>query len=118
MNVLNAYDNLPHDLIVEKREAYGIDRKSLHLVSAYLNFRKQRIKIGSAYTDWVDVIRGIPRSSISGPLLFNVFINNLFVVSEKFNTCNFANGSIPIFYGNNLPLILSKLEHGMENLLY
>ena len=42
----------------------------------------------------------------------------MFVVSEKFNTCNFADGNIPISYGNNLPLILSKLGLGMENLLY
>lgn len=60
MDLLKACDNLPHDPIVGKLEAYGLDRKSLHLVSAYLSFRKQWTKTGSAYSVWANVIRGIP----------------------------------------------------------
>ena len=51
MNLSKAYDCLPHDLMVAKLEAYGISKESLQLISDYLSYRKQRTKIGSAYSD-------------------------------------------------------------------
>ena len=40
----------------------------------YLSRRKQRTKIGSAYSNWSEVLRGIAQGAILGPLLFNIFI--------------------------------------------
>ena len=60
MDLSKAYDCLPTDLMVAKLEAYGIPKESLQLISDYLSYRKQRTEIGSAYSDWANVIRGIP----------------------------------------------------------
>ena len=118
MDLSKAYDCLPHDLMVAKLEAYGISKESLQLISDYLSYRKQRTKIGSAYSDWANVIRGIPQGSILGPLLFNIFINDIFLVVEKSDICNFADDNTLYSHGSNLPLILNNLEHDMKNLLY
>ena len=83
MDLSKAYDCLPHDLMVAKLEAHGISKESLQLTSDYLSYRKQRTKIGSAYSDWANVISEIPQRSILGPLLFNIFINDIFLVIEK-----------------------------------
>ena len=83
MDLSKAYDCLPHDLMVAKLEAYGLAKESLQLISDYLSYRKQRTKIGSAYSDWAYVIRGIPQGSILGLFLFNIFNNDIFLVIEK-----------------------------------
>ena len=57
MDLSKAYDCLPHDLMVAKLEACGISKEGLQLISDYLSYRKQRTKIGSAYSDWTNVIR-------------------------------------------------------------
>ena len=72
-------DCLPHDLLIAKLEAYGLDNDSLNLLLDYLSFRKQRTKVGSAYSKCSKIRRGIPQRSILGQLLFNIFINDIFM---------------------------------------
>ena len=117
MDLSKTY-GLLHDLMVAKLEAYGISKESLQLISDYLSYRKQWTKIGSAYSDWANNIRGIPQGSILGPLLFNIFINDIFLVVEKSDICNFADDNTLYSHGSNLPVILNNLEHDIRNLLY
>ena len=53
-----------------------------------------------------------------GPLLSNIFINDIFLIVEKSDICNFADDNTLYSLGSNLPLILSNLEHDMRSLLY
>ena len=68
MDLSKAYDFLPHDLLIAKLDAYGLDNGSLNLLLDYLSFRKQRSKVASAYSKWSKFRRGIPQGSILGPL--------------------------------------------------
>ena len=95
-----------------------MDSRKLSYLSDYLSYRKQRTKVGSAYSNWANVIRGIPKVSMLGSLLFSIFINDIFLVVEKSGICNFAVDNTLYSHGSNPPLILSNLEHDMRNLLY
>ena len=90
MDLSKAYECLPHDLIIAKLEAYGLDTNGLRFIFDYLSCRKQRTKMGSGYINWSKVLRGIPQGSILGLLLFNILINHLFFFTEKSEICNFA----------------------------
>ena len=65
-----AFDCLLHNLLIAKLHAFGFDLKSLRVIHADLNDRSQVTKIGSFYSEILQLISGVPQGSILGPLLF------------------------------------------------
>ena len=117
MDLSKAYDCLAHDLIIAKLVAYGLGANSLRFIFDYLSSRKQRTKIGSANSNWSKVLRGIPQGSILGPLLFNIFINDIFFFIEKSEICNFADDNTLYSRDRNLLRIKENLTFDMKNIL-
>ena len=115
MDLSKAYDCLPHDLLLAKLEAYGVGKVALNLISNYLLHWKQRTNIGSSYSDLYEIVRGVPEGSIleKVPLLFNIFIKDLFLFIDKTNICNFADDTTIYNCNNNLQTILKNLKHDM-----
>ena len=117
MDLSKAYDWLPHNLIIAKFEAYGFSISSLSLLLDYLTSRRERVKLGSSYSVWNEIKRGVPQWSILGPLLFNVFINDIFMFIEKSENCNFADDNTIYECGEDLSNILGNLKHDIKILL-
>ena len=78
-----AFDCLPHDLLIAKLHAYGCDLPSLKLLNYYLCNRHQRVKMNNFYRSWADILFGVPQGSILGPILFNIFLSDLFLLIKS-----------------------------------
>ena len=117
MDLSKAYDCIPHQLLIAKLEAYGLHKNSLNLLADYLSGRKQRTKIGSVFSEWWKIICGIPQGSILGPLLFNIFINDLFFFVLKCDICNFADDNTMYSCNKLLSKILANLQFDLKNVL-
>ena len=76
-----AFDSVDHDLLFANLNAYGINLDALQLLRSYFSKRLQRVKVNSTFSDWNEIRFGVPRGSALGPLLFNVFVNEIFCLS-------------------------------------
>ena len=90
MDLSIAFDAINHSLLLTKLKAYDFYEVCF---KNYLCNRFQRSIINSSFSCWNEVITGVPQGSILGPLLFNIFLNDIFLFISKCQLCNYADDS-------------------------
>ena len=91
---------MSHGLLVAKLIAYGCGIKATILLADYLTNRKQCVRIGKSYSEWCGIETGVPQGSILGPLLFIIYICDLFKFLIHVNAANYADDTTPYATGS------------------
>ena len=113
-DLCKAFDCLPHELILAKLHAYGVDIKSLKLLQDYLSNRTQRVKLDSTLSLWLKILLGVPQGSILSPLFFNIFLNDMLWFVEKTDICNFADNNTIYSCAKSVHDVIENLQSDLE----
>jgi len=112
MDLSKAFDCMPHSLLIAKLQAYGMGRQAVEIFASYLTGRSQRVKLQSVESEWRQALKGVPQGSILGPILFNLFINDLYGFIKEADLSNYADDNTVSAVGKDVQTAvdLSKSE--------
>lgn len=81
-----AFDRVNFDLLLIKLDHIGFNKQLLLWLESFLKGRKQKVRIGNFFSQDIEITSGVPQGSHCAPLIFNLFVNDIFCV---FNNCKF-----------------------------
>ena len=114
MDLSKAFGTLNHKLLIAKLGVYVFDTKALNYIKSYLHNRKQRVSMNSNFSSWQEIIVGVPQDSISEPLLFSIFVNDLFLSVSSSNLSNYADDNTLYISGYNLKEVKEVLLNDLN----
>ena len=105
MDLSKAFDTINHDLLLAKLNAYGFSKEVLSFMCSYVKNRRQSVQINNKISSLIETIAVVLQGSINGPLLFNLFINDLFLFICFSTLSNYADDNNLFATGTDTQLI-------------
>ena len=110
LDLSKAFATVNHDILLKKLCHYGITGTNILWFKSYLSNRKQFVSWRNSHSDFRLVSCGVPQGSILGPLLFLIYINDLYLVSKKAFFILFADDSNIFLSGNDAHSLISEMN--------
>ena len=112
----SIFDCLPHSLLIVKVHAYGFNKTSTEYLKDYLSHRKLKIKIYKTFSNWTNILHGVPQGSILGPLIFTVFLYDLFLFKPNIDLVSYADDNTPFAMGSSELEVINEIKSVVESL--
>ena len=112
-----AFDTVDHNILVKKLDHYGIRGVSNSWFKSYLNNRKQYVSINGFNSELNDIKCGVRHSSVLGPLLFLLYINDLHASIRFSKVHHFADDTNLLHFSSSIKLLNKQINCDLKHLV-
>ena len=112
LDLSKAFDTLDNTILTQKLKHYGIKGCALKLVKNYLSNRKQYVELNNVKSEMCEIKTGAPQGSILGPLLFVIYVNDIYKASSILYAIIYADDTT---LTANLEDFSAKTRKNLEN---
>ena len=109
-DLTKSFDCISHELLIAKLNVYGFDETSLKVIISYLKNSMRTTKVGLSFSELLNIICVVPQGSILGPLLFMIYICDLFIANKDVKFTSYANDTTPFVTSMSFEQITRELE--------
>ena len=113
-----AFDTVDHQILIQKLNYYGIRGIANNWFSSYLQNRTQFVSINGFDSNVNAICCGVPQGSILGPLLFLIYINDLYFATKYCKVHHFAGDTNLLNFNNSIKKINKQVGHDLKYLSY
>ncbi len=116
LDLKKAFDTVQHNILIEKLENYGIRGVASKWITSYLKDRNQYVMVDNVKSSIKSIGCGVPQGSILGPLLFLIYVNDMWRAVPGSSIKLFADDTNVFMAGSNLSLLCDNVNNELQKL--
>lgn len=114
LDIRKAFDCVIHESLLIKLCKMNFSTNSISFIRSYLKNRKQFVKIGNTKSNLQNITVGVPQGSILGPILFNLFINDIFQLKLNGEMIMYADDSVIVYIHDNIENLIHYMQEDIN----
>ena len=116
LDLSKAFDTVCHSILLNKLSHYGIRGKALDWFKSYLTNRSQFVQINNSKSHVKSISSGVPQGSVLGPLLFLIYVNDMYLSCKHSQVVHFADDTTCFDSNSNLENLSAHINADLNNL--